>query len=475
MNLKTEIGAVLGELSRFHSVFLEEDSCTGCTTCVTTCPVEAIRVRNGKAHILEERCIDCGECIRRCPNRAKRALASSLANITENFEHRIILVPPSFYAQFNKKYSSEAIQTALLSLGFDRLYNVSDYAFDVSFATAEYLKNKKALRPIISSSCPVIIKLIQTSFPSLIDNILPVLPPVELAAMDARKKASREGFVPEKVGVFFLSPCPAKITIPRAPLGYEYSAITGVFSIAEIYLLVRNAMKSNAVPKENAKICLRHPFFNQALIWGMSDGESDTLQQAIALQKENQTVRWLSCDGIDHVLKVLEVVEEGALDDFDFIEMSACSGGCIGGSLAVESVPVAHANMRQRFDAEFCASARQHNEEESQTDKKAAFEKMFDEAKTEMFSLKECLWNLPIEPRPALLLSEDFAKARRMLAEIDSLVAELPALNCGACGSPNCRALAEDIVRCRAQKEDCVHILKQKYEQLLFGGNRLKK
>ena len=63
--------------SDFHSVELRDENCKGCTICVTTCPVEAIRVHGGKAHIIEQKCIDCGECIRRCPSRAKFALTAS--------------------------------------------------------------------------------------------------------------------------------------------------------------------------------------------------------------------------------------------------------------------------------------------------------------------------------------------------------------------------------------------------------------
>ena len=77
--------------SLFHSVELKDDSCKGCTVCVTSCPVEAIRVHKGKAHIREEQCIDCGECIRRCPNRAKYARTNSLSEL-ENFEYKIALV-----------------------------------------------------------------------------------------------------------------------------------------------------------------------------------------------------------------------------------------------------------------------------------------------------------------------------------------------------------------------------------------------
>ena len=41
-----------------HSVVLEYKRCRGCTTCIKNCPTEAIRVRNGKATILNARCID---------------------------------------------------------------------------------------------------------------------------------------------------------------------------------------------------------------------------------------------------------------------------------------------------------------------------------------------------------------------------------------------------------------------------------
>ena len=74
----------------FHSVLLDEDACKGCTICVTGCPVEAIRVRRGKARILEDRCIDCGECIRRCPNRAKKANSAPLASL-DGYDWKIAL------------------------------------------------------------------------------------------------------------------------------------------------------------------------------------------------------------------------------------------------------------------------------------------------------------------------------------------------------------------------------------------------
>ena len=45
----------------YASIYLENEKCVGCTTCTQRCPTEAIRVRDGKAVIMQERCVECGE------------------------------------------------------------------------------------------------------------------------------------------------------------------------------------------------------------------------------------------------------------------------------------------------------------------------------------------------------------------------------------------------------------------------------
>ena len=66
-----------------HSVSIEYARCRGCTTCMKTCPTQAIRVRRGKATILDERCIDCGACIRSCPHKAIKAVSDPLTRSEE--------------------------------------------------------------------------------------------------------------------------------------------------------------------------------------------------------------------------------------------------------------------------------------------------------------------------------------------------------------------------------------------------------
>ncbi len=48
---------------------VNEETCTGCETCVETCPTEAITMEDSVAKISDE-CIDCGACVDECPVEA---------------------------------------------------------------------------------------------------------------------------------------------------------------------------------------------------------------------------------------------------------------------------------------------------------------------------------------------------------------------------------------------------------------------
>jgi len=110
--------------SLLHSVYLDETLCQGCTTCIKRCPTQAIRVRSGKARIMEERCIDCGECIRACPKGAKKAVSDPLA-LMDGYDVRIALPAPSLYGQFGSPVSSKAMAAALQTIGFDLVVDVA--------------------------------------------------------------------------------------------------------------------------------------------------------------------------------------------------------------------------------------------------------------------------------------------------------------------------------------------------------------
>ena len=63
-------------------------------------------------------------------------------------------------------------------------------------------------------------------------------------------------------------------------------------------------------------------------------------------------------------------------------------------------------------------------------------------------------------------LDENIGKALKKMEQIDKLERSLPGLDCGSCGSPTCRALAEDIVMGQSRELDCVFRLKERVRTL---------
>ena len=169
-----------------HSVSIDVSRCTGCTMGLKRCPTEAIRIKDGHAVINPDRCIDCGVCIRYCPNNAKKSICNSFEEI-KNYKYRIVLPAPALMAQFDNLDNIGYVIQGLLDIGFDEVFEVAKAAELVSCYTRLYLQTEGVRRPVISTACPVVARLIVLRFPFLKDNLLPLLPPMEVAAALARE------------------------------------------------------------------------------------------------------------------------------------------------------------------------------------------------------------------------------------------------------------------------------------------------
>jgi len=412
------------ETKRFHSVRLEGDKCRGCTNCLKRCPTEAIRVRGGRAHIIDERCIDCGECIRVCGYHAKVAVTDPLSSISK-FKYKIALPAPSLYGQFKELRGISQVLNGLKQMGFDDAFEVARGADVVSRAIRERLKNPDLPRPVISSACPAIVRLIQVRFPDLIDHIVDVRQPMEVAAMIARREFARKHNVSESdIGCFFITPCPAKVTGIRNPIGHEKSAVDGAISVLEIYGLLSTQIR-------NAPVDITIETASDLGVgWARSGGESK------AVSRENS----LAVDGIENCIHVLEEIEDNRLRDLEFFEGAACTGGCVGGPLNFENNYVARSNVRR-------LSSRTQ-EPELNVDSGMM-------TKYDLYASKSIL------PNSAMKLDDDLLEAMRKMERIEEIYKELPGYDCGSCGSPTCRTFAEDIVQGAATKMDCIHKMKE--------------
>ena len=418
----------------FHSVRLTAKHCKGCVNCIKRCPTEAIRIRGGKAQITEARCLDCGECIRRCPSHAKTAYTDCLQDLSR-YKYNIALPAPSLYAQFPPHVPVSCIMTGLTKLGFDEVFEVAQGAEIVTLAIRDYLKRGDIKKPAISSACPAVVRLVQVKFPELIDHLVPIDAPVEVAGRVIRAERSRElGVSPEDLGIWFITPCPAKMTAVRQPLGSEKSNITGAIGISKLYPELIKAIP-NSVDHCSSK---RASWVGVG--WALAGGET------AATQLENSLV----VHEIHSVNEVLEQLTLGKLKDIDYIEALACAGGCIGGPLTIENRFVAEQWMKQRLkdmraeDAARGIVARQGYEESE-------------------LGIHE---RTAIEPRPIMRLDDDIFKAMYKVEQMEKTLARLPGLDCGSCGSPNCKALAEDIVQGNATETDCIFRLRERVRDL---------
>jgi len=442
--------------NRYHSVQLSEADCKGCTICVTSCPVEAIRVRGGKARILEELCIDCGECIRRCPHHAKHASPDQLSILNTNGpwgkKVKVALPAPSLYGQFEGRWSVRAIHRALVDIGFDAVFPVASATGPIVRSTRRLLHTDHP-RPLISSSCPTIIKFIQIRFPSLLDQVEPLIAPMELAARLAKR------YWGDSLA-FFISPCSGKITEARWPFGNERSSVDGVFSVKDVYLPVLNALKYRAENKKEApetKPAIPEPT-SEELAWCRAKGEA-------AATTGGMNWRYLAVDGIDAVTRILSAVEDGLLPKIDFLELMACREGCVGGPLTVRDPVLARDSIERREvrTQDTSGTVTQMPDTAHTTSTVHSTSK---DNPTENPEL-DCFRAQGYPARPALTLDSDYQTALKMMDDMEQIYTNLPQLDCGCCGAPNCHALAEDIVRGRAHLTDCVIILKERYQELL--------
>ncbi|MEA4815641.1 MAG: [Fe-Fe] hydrogenase large subunit C-terminal domain-containing protein [Lachnospiraceae bacterium] len=417
----------------FHSVTLNTDKCVGCTDCIKRCPTEAIRVHNGKAEITNERCIDCGMCIYVCRHHAKKATTDPIS-IIDNFKYKIAIPAPTFYAQFKETYDINKILTAIKKLGFDDVFEVARAAEAITERSRQIMAEGTCKKPVISSACPAITRLISKRFPTLIDNILPIISPMEAAAMAARKHAEDKGIAAEEIGIFFISPCAAKVTNVRKPIEVRNTNVDGVISMEEVYLLLLPIIKS-LKPEEIEPLCQCR---GMGVKWAEIGGEGHLLQISNAI----------SVDGVEDVIKVMELVENGQLENVDFIEGLACKGGCLGGALTVTNAFVAkNYLLRVEKNAKKYAPEQTRNVD-------SYFEGL------NLNTTKK------IKADNILKLDDDLNVAIMKLGEITELYNQLPQIDCGSCGAPTCMALAEDIVQGKAMLEDCTFMLRDKVKKL---------
>ncbi len=415
----------------FHSVNISEQKCVGCTKCVRVCPTEAIRVKNDKAQIDGKRCIDCGQCVTVCPVKAISISSDPISKI-KDFKYSVAVISSSYMGQFREDIGYKRALKALYHIGFNEIAEqamITDITADI---IRDYVRKHKNIRPILSSNCPAIVRLIQVRFPSLLPNLLHIESPISMLAMHYRDKIKKEqGLKDEEIGIFLIVASASQVTAVHQPEGTYKHIHNGAIAIRDIYCQVVSKIKEiDEDPREVET-------YANGLSWALSGMEAEEIS--------DKDIKTLSVNGIHNVIDILSKTESHHIDQYDYIELKNCYQGCVGGGLNVENPFIAKHRIKNIIQ----------KAKKKEIDNNVFF-KLYQEGYFNVF---------PLEPRSIMELDTDIKKAISLLKKVKEIQQQLPGLDCAVCGCPTCRSLAEDIAQDKAKLEDCIVLMRRKNKE----------
>jgi iron only hydrogenase large subunit-like protein len=406
--------------------------------CMRACPTHAIRVKNGKAILLPELCIDCGSCLRACPSGAISATTHFLKEFG-NFKFKVAVPSPVLFGQFPAPISPSDIVAGLEAIGFDAVWVMAAETDLMNRAVRNYMKTWKGRLPLISSSCPVIVRLIQVAYPAMVEQLLHLQPPRELAGRELKRRYSEALKIDkEEIGAIYLTCCQAKSISILEPAEGEKSNLDGSIGIADLYNDILAATQPMKRPN-NSKTSVRDLLRSINVVnWGLGEGHRWNLQD----------YRYMVLTGLSNVIRVFDDIEKGKIRDLDFLECYACWGGCSNGNLTVENLYLTRSRLYNLMPELQGKDPRLEEEVE------------------ERYAKEEFYLKAPIRPRSIRGDKGDLRERVKRIKLAEEMLSTLPGLNCGLCGTPSCKTLANDIASGDAERSQCIFYSRDRLESL---------
>ncbi len=415
----------------FHALNVDEKRCIGCSRCMKICPTEAIRIHGGKAMIQEHRCIDCGRCYEVCPAQAIRIKDDDFEAI-RRYPHSVALLPAVFMGQFPDDINVSKVYASLYELGFAHVMEVESAAMIYKEAKERYAREHPDVRPLISSFCPAIVRLIQIKYPSLAENVMPIKVPLDLSAMYAVQELVSRGIPREEIGLFYITPCAAKVSAVKAPVGEEKSLIDGVINMNLLYNRVYKHIKDMGKNHQYPPLS-RQRLSADAILSTLTNGE-----RRICTAKRSYAI-----DGIENVMDFLDRLENDEVEGVEFLELRACDQSCAGALLSVDNRFLCGERMYARARK---AAERERNGEMPRDREMEKYQE---------YLIENSLVD-EVQPRSMMVLDPDISKALEKMEKIERMKVHLPQIDCGVCGAPTCEAFATDVVCQQASLHQCV-------------------
>ena len=287
-------------------LMLKKSNCKNCYKCIRFCPVKSIRFSGNQAYIIGNECILCGHCFVVCPQDAKQIVdeTEKVRVLLQSGAPVYVSLAPSFIANY-EGVGIGSMRTALKKLGF---CDAEETAVGATIVKNEYERmiDEQGSDVIISSCCHSVNLLIQKYFPKELPYLANVLSPMQAHCMDIKKR------VPEAKTVF-IGPCVAK----KDEAQYYEGIVDAVLTFDELTKWLKDE-GIELTPETDSDENSRARFFPT------TGGILKTMKQ------DNPDYTYMAIDGVENCIQALKDIENGKVHKC-FIEMSACSGSCVGG------------------------------------------------------------------------------------------------------------------------------------------------
>lgn len=362
--------------------------CIRCMRCVAECAKvqhcavweasgpaanRGVRVAGGVS-IANAACALCGQCVTHCPTGALTArddTSKVLDALADPQVITVVQVAPAIRSAWGEGVGlsrDEATQgrmaSALRALGFDYVYD-TDFAADLTIMEEanefiEWIKEEKP-RPMFTSCCPGWVRFAKQHYPQFVGQLSTSKSPHEMLGATAKallsEQASEQG---KRIFVVSVMPCIAKKYEAGVPqLSSEAGQDVGaVITTREFDRMLRMFNVNCAALVESDFDDPLGTSTGAGAIFGRTGGVMEAALRSAAFFLTGEKPDFETCDttaatpekpwvdktleiagmklhiaiasGLDNTAKLLDALDAGEAI-YDFVEIMACPGGCVGG------------------------------------------------------------------------------------------------------------------------------------------------
>ncbi len=362
---------------KFTPMEFDTSKCINCRNCVEMCEKQGIgrlkiEDKDGFTKTVvdeDKKCIYCGQCLIHCPAGAFEATGEFEEiekPLAEKGKTVVFQFAPAIRSSIEERFNfssdspiTEKLVAGIKSLGADKVFDVCVGADFCTVAEAKELQErleKNENLPMFTSCCPAWVRFVEVYYPEFIPNLTTVSSPhMILGGLIKSYWAEKENIAPEDIVVVSIMPCVSKkYEITRQE--FKDNPVDLVLTTRELARLFKQKnIDINKIKGEKADNPLGEPT-GAGVIYGATGGVMESALRTVYSNLTNEKppelsfekvrgmkeikkaeikingkkIKTATINGIGPAKKILKELKENP-DLFDYVEVMACPGGCIGG------------------------------------------------------------------------------------------------------------------------------------------------